>query len=128
MPAQGIIAPNAYKPRAVHAVKVGDFVYTTGVYGAKPDGTLADDFESQCDQTWKNITNILAAAGAKPEQIFNVTQFVAKREDFPKFFEIRAKYLNDPTDSPPTRGGYLGVADLGRRLLIECMVIAYTGD
>ncbi len=128
MPIQKIIAPDVYKPRACHALRIGDWVYTTGIVGWRPDGSLPSDFEGQCRQLWENMLKVLAAAGAGPEHICIVQNYMAKPEFIPKFFDIRAEYVKDPPGEPPHRVGFMGVCELTTPdLLCEVLVSAYTG-
>ena len=56
-------APAAIGPYA-QAVKVGDWLYTSGRIPLTPEGELAgDDIESQTKQVFKNLKAVLEAAG-----------------------------------------------------------------
>ncbi len=122
-----IIAPDVYKPRAVHALKIGDWVYTTGIVGytPEPDHKLAPDFESQCRQLFRNLERVLAAAGANLQHIVRNDNYLAKPEYMNKFFEIRSEFTKDPPGKPAQRVGFLGVVTFPNpNLLVEVEVIA----
>ena len=56
-----VVAPPFYS----QAAEVGPgkrWLHISGQVGAAPDGTLADGFEAQSDQVWRNIAALLAAA------------------------------------------------------------------
>ena len=56
-------APAAVGPY-VHAVKVGDLVFTSGQIGLIPEtGVLAEGIVSQTEQVLKNLGAVLAEAG-----------------------------------------------------------------
>jgi enamine deaminase RidA (YjgF/YER057c/UK114 family) len=61
----------------------GRFVFVAGQVGWKPDGTWeAGDFLGQFRQTLKNTVEVLAAAGAKPEQIARMTIYVTDMKEY----------------------------------------------
>lgn len=48
----------------------------SGQVGLAPDGTMADGVEAQAEQAWRNILNILAAAGFSRENLVRATTYV----------------------------------------------------
>ncbi len=125
MPREFIVAPNIYPPSGYnHAVKVGSTIYTAGIVGLDPSGKLAGDgsFEAQSEQTWKNLQGVLAAAGAKMEDVVKFTTFITKAENVSKTRETRIKYL--PKD--PRHSGTMVIIDALARpdLLIEVEAVA----
>ena len=112
-------APAAVGPY-VHAVEVGDFVYTSGQIGLIPaTGVLAEGVEAQAEQALQNIQAVLAAAGCTMADVIKTTVFLADIADFGKINEIYAKYfVNKPARS------CVAVKTLPKNVLVEVEVIA----
>lgn len=116
-------APAAVGPY-VHAVKAGDFVYTSGQIGLVPaTGVLADGVEAQAEQALQNIQAVLAAAGCTMADVIKTTVFLADIADFGKINEIYAKYFTGET---PARS-CLQAGALPKGALFEIEVVAYQG-
>jgi 2-iminobutanoate/2-iminopropanoate deaminase len=93
-------APAAVGPY-VHAVKVGDTVYTSGQLGLIPEtGELAIGVEAQADQAIKNLEAVLVAAGLTLKNVVKTTVFLADIKDFAA---INAIYANYFTGEAPAR-------------------------
>jgi enamine deaminase RidA (YjgF/YER057c/UK114 family) len=60
----------------------GRLVVTGGVIGWDTDGHLESDFVAQVRQTLSNITEILAAGGARPEHLVRLTWYVVDIEEY----------------------------------------------
>ena len=60
----------------------GRLVVTGGVIGWDTQGHLAPDFVGQVRQTLRNIADILAEGGAKPEHLVRLTWYVVDIEEY----------------------------------------------
>ncbi len=90
-------APAAVGPY-VHAVKVGDTVYTSGQLGLIPEtGELAEGVEAQAEQALKNLEAVLIAAGMSLGNVVKTTVFLADINDFAVINKIYAKYFTGET-------------------------------
>ncbi len=86
-------APAAVGPY-VHAVKVGDTVYTSGQLGLIPStGELAVGVEAQAEQAIQNLEAVLLEAGMNLSNVVKTTVFLADINDFAKVNAIYAKYF-----------------------------------
>ena len=84
-------APAAVGPY-VHAVKVGDTVYTSGQLGLIPStGELAVGVEAQAEQAIQNLEAVLLEAGMNLSNVVKTTIFLADINDFAKVNAIYAK-------------------------------------
>ena len=93
-------APAAVGPY-VHAVEVGDFVYTSGQIGLVPaTGVLAEGVEAQAEQAIKNLEVVLKEAGCTLKNVVKTTVFLADINDFAA---INAVYANYFTGDAPAR-------------------------
>ncbi|EKF18126.1 RidA family protein [Nitratireductor pacificus] len=64
----------------------GGIIYTGGLVGWDAEGRFPEGFVAQAHQTFRNIRDVLAVAGAGPEHLTRLTWYVRSVED----------YLSDP--------------------------------
>ena len=76
-------------------VPAGRLLLLSGTPGLSPDGTLADTFEEQAEQAWKNVFDLLKKAGMGPEHIVKVTQYLTDAKYIKAYGPIRSKWLQD---------------------------------
>lgn len=113
-------APAAVGPY-VHAVKVGDFLFTSGQIGLIPEtGVLQEGIEAQTEQVLKNLGAVLEEAGLSYSDVIKTTVFLDQISDFATVNEIYAKYF---AEDAPARS-CVEVANLPKGALIEIEVIA----
>lgn len=113
-------APGAIGPYS-QAIEVNGMVYTSGVIPVNPTtGVVAEDVESQAEQAFKNICNLVEDAGSSIEKIIKTTVFIKNMDDFGKINEIYKKYFKEPF---PARS-CVEVARLPKDVLIEIEAIA----
>ena len=113
-------APEAIGPYS-QAVKVGDFVFTSGQIALVPQsGTVeAEDVVGQTEQVMKNLSAVLSAAGSSVEKAVKTTCFLADMNDFAAFNDVYGKYFT----SKPARS-CVAVKQLPKGVLVEVEVIA----
>ena len=113
-------APAAIGPYS-QAQVVNGLVYTSGQIGIDPaTGALVEGLEAQANQVFKNLTELLKAAGSDMSKVVKTTVFIKDMNDFGKVNEIYAKYFTEPF---PARS-CVEVARLPKDCLVECEVIA----
>ena len=113
-------APVAVGPY-VHAVKAGDFLFTSGQIGLIPEtGILAECITAQTEQVLKNLGAVLNEAGMGYSDVIKTTVFVDNMDDFATVNEIYATYF---TGAAPARS-CVAVEKLPKGALIEIEVIA----
>lgn len=73
--------PSGYS-NAVSAT--GRLIVTAGLIGWDPRTMMieSDDFATQCAQTFRNIVEVLGAAGAAPEHIVRLTWYITSRDEY----------------------------------------------
>lgn len=117
-----------------HARRVGNFLFLSGVGprergsteipGVKLDGNgeiISYDIEKQCHSVFRNVKNILEAAGSKWENIIDVTVFLTNMKgDFKKYNALWAVYFRE---NPPCRTT-VEINCLPTPIAIELKVIA----
>lgn len=73
---------------------VRDWYLMSGQIGLKPDGTLAgEDTESQIEQCFENIANLLDAAGLGLDDLVFLRFYLTDTADIPAMRSIRNKFL-----------------------------------
>ena len=113
-------APAAIGPYS-QATIAGNIVYTSGQIPIIPEtGELAEGLEAQAHQVFKNLTELLKAAGTDISKAVKTTVFIKHMDDFAAINAIYAQYFSEPF---PARS-CVEVAKLPKNVLLECEVIA----
>lgn len=113
-------APAAIGPYS-QAQIVGNMVYTSGQIAIIPEtGLLAEGLEAQAHQVFKNLSELLKAAGSDMGKVVKTTVFIKNMDDFAAVNAIYAQYFTEPY---PARS-CVEVARLPKDVLLECEVIA----
>ena len=110
-PPNGIFTP---------AIVTGDLVFTSGQIGVDSKGQLAEGFEGQFQQVFKNLTAVLDASGSSIDHVVKATVFLADMNDYNTLNELYKKQFKG---DPPARTT-VQVARLPRDAKIEIEVVA----
>jgi 2-iminobutanoate/2-iminopropanoate deaminase len=96
-------------PLFSQAIKVGPTIYLSGIAGIDPNtNQLAGaTIQEQTRRALINCENILAAAGAKLENVVDVHVLLARPGDFAGLNEVYSQFF--PTDAPARAVVKLGV-------------------
>jgi enamine deaminase RidA (YjgF/YER057c/UK114 family) len=107
----------------VPAVRVGDLLLCSGHIGRTPDGVLPEDYQSQIDNVFANISDTLQVAGASWADVADMNSYhVGVLEQLAYFTKVRAQYVAEPYS---TWTG-VGVVELGvKGALVEVQVRAH---
>ncbi len=113
-------APAAIGPYS-QAIEVNGMVYTSGVIPVDPaTGNIPEGSVAQADQAFKNMSNLLEAAGTSMANVVKTTVFIKEMNDFAAINEVYAKYFPEPY---PSRS-CVEVARLPKDVMLEIEVIA----
>ena len=113
-------APAAIGPYS-QAQIAGNLVFCSGQIPIIPEtGELAQGLENQTHQVFKNISELLKAAGTEMSRVIKTTVFIKNMNDFGAINAIYAEYFSAPY---PARS-CVEVARLPKDVLLECEVIA----
>ncbi|WP_187647069.1 RidA family protein [Nitrosophilus labii] len=113
-------APAAIGPYS-QAIKVGNFIYTSGQIALTPEGEMREnDIEIQTEQVLTNLKNVLEAAGSSLDKVIKTTIFLADMDDFAKVNEIYAKFFGTHKPARST----VAVKTLPKNALVEIEAIA----
>ena len=113
-------APAAVGPYS-QAVKIGDFLYTSGQIALDPaTGVLAPaEVEAQSEQVMKNLGAVLEAAGYTFDEVIKTTCFLQDMGHFAAFNAVYEKYFI----SKPARS-CVAAAALPKGALVEVELVA----
>lgn len=66
-------------------------LFVSGQFGGAPNGSLAAEFEAQCEQAMANVEALLAAARMSRGNIVKLTYYVTRPGDFPALGRLRRR-------------------------------------
>jgi 2-iminobutanoate/2-iminopropanoate deaminase len=102
------------------ALQVGDWVFLAGQGGADPaTGTLGETIEEQTEQTLRNISAVLEAAGCTLDDVVSSLVHLSDLALFDRYNAVYGSHFSDPKPVRTTVG-----ADLLHGMLIEITVTA----
>ncbi len=135
-----LVVDAAAAPRSMgsypHARRVGNLLFLSGIGPRDPQTNevpglqrnahglyTAFDFSAQCHAVFRNVRQVLAAAGASWEDLVDVTVFLTDMQrDFHIYNEIYAQYFPDPSTQPCRTT--VGVVSLPSPIAIELKCVA----
>ncbi len=113
-------APAAIGPYS-QAIVSGNTVYCSGQIPINPEtGEIPEGVANQAHQVFKNIKNLLDAAGTSIDNVIKTSVFIKDMNDFAEINSIYAEYFTQPY---PARS-CVEVARLPKDVLLEAEVIA----
>lgn len=112
-------APAAIGPY-VHAVRVGDLLFTSGQIPLTLQGDMPEGIEAQTEQVFDNLAAVLAEAGTGLDRVVKATVFVTDLGDFAR---LNAVYEARFTGHKPARST-VQVAALPRGASVEIELVA----
>ena len=116
-------APAAIGPYS-QAIEANGTVYVSGKLPVDPHtGQMIEgDIKALAHQVFKNISQILSAAGVGLDNVVKVTVMMADMNDFADMNEVYASYFSEPY---PARSAYaVKTLPKNSRLEIECIAVA----
>ena len=118
-------APAAVGPYS-QAVLAGDFLYVSGQLPLDPvSGAMAGDTAAeQAEQSIRNLSAILEAAGMTLDDVVKTTVLLADIADFAAVNEVYAKHFTGAV--LPARAAF-AVRDLPKGAKVEIELVAYKG-
>jgi enamine deaminase RidA (YjgF/YER057c/UK114 family) len=67
--------------------------HLAGQTGARPDGTVSQDFAEQARQVYRNLTTVLAGCGMDWQNVAKLTVFLTNPDDIPAWREAQKEAL-----------------------------------
>ena len=133
--AEGKLVAGKAKPRGKypHIKRAGDFLIVSGTSARRADNTIAGaevdgfgtthlDIRQQTKAVIENVRDILASAGARLEDVVEVTTYLVNMNDFAGYNEVYGEYFGYDGPARTT----VAVHQLPHpHLLIEIRAMAY---
>ena len=110
------------------AVRVGDQVYCCGITGWDPEtGGYSPDAEEQFDRTFRNVAEVLEAAGCGWQDVVKAVSYHVGElhEHIPTFVRVRDRHVREPY---PVWTAAVVVALPHPDALVQIEVSAVVGD
>ncbi len=119
------LAPQAIGPYS-QAILVGDYVFSSGQIPLDPrtGEFVAGGIAEQTEQVFRNLSEVLKAAGAGLEDVVKTTVYLADMNDFASMNEVYARSFGANRPARST----VEAARLPRDARVEIDVIAVKGD
>jgi 2-iminobutanoate/2-iminopropanoate deaminase len=79
------------------AVRAGDLLFVSGCVPVDGEGRLVggDDVVEQARQTFRNVGEVLDAAGARPQDVVKVTVFLTNVDDRASINPVRQEFFGE---------------------------------
>lgn len=108
-------------------VKIGDTVYTSGTVAFDSDGSVVGDGDvyAQAQQVFRNIEEILTAAGATMADVVKINTFLTDMSGYADFGRARTEAF---PGGVPASAAYATPALIKPELLVEVEAIAVIGS
>jgi 2-iminobutanoate/2-iminopropanoate deaminase len=90
---QGVTPPFSRYSHGVEASANARWLYISGQVGVTPEGTPAEGAEAQIEQAWRNVLQVLEAAGMGPHDLVKVNVFLLDRAHLEVSRDIRRRML-----------------------------------
>ncbi|PTX19494.1 2-iminobutanoate/2-iminopropanoate deaminase [Pontibacter mucosus] len=119
--AGGAVAVGPYS----HAVQAGELIFLSGQTPIDAtNGKLVEgDISAQTEQCFKNLFQVLAAAGLTPDHVVKVNVFLTDMANFSAMNEVYKTQFSEPYPARTT----IGVASLPLGAQVEMEMIARKG-
>ena len=116
--APGAVAVGPYS----HAIESGDLLFLSGQTPVdSQNGKLVEgDIVEQTTQCFKNLFNVLEAAGLTPDHVQKVNVFLTNMDNFTAMNEVYSKQFSEPYPARTT----IGVSSLPLGAQVEIEMIA----
>ena len=76
------------------AVRSGDLLFVSGQVGSRADGSPEPDFRKQVELAFRNLDDVLAAAGAAFDDIIDVTTFhTDPGNQFESIMQVKSRFF-----------------------------------
>ncbi len=117
-------APNPVGPYN-QAIKAGNFIFCSGQIAIDPVSNkiiCLGDVEKETSQVLKNLSAVLEAGGAKPEDVIKTTIYLTDLNNFQIVNKVYSDFFNN--EQPPARA-CVEVSSLPKKVSIEIDCVAY---
>jgi 2-iminobutanoate/2-iminopropanoate deaminase len=86
-------APSSGYSMGLELSQHGRLLFISGQVPETSDGSVPEGFEAQCEQAWRNVIEVLAAAGLGVEHLVKINTFLTDRAQVTANRAVRRKML-----------------------------------
>jgi 2-iminobutanoate/2-iminopropanoate deaminase len=106
------------------AVRAGNLLFCSGIVPVDVDGRLVGgaDVVAQARAVFESLRAVLAAAGARPEDVVKVTVFLTDVDDRPAINPVRQEFFGDSRPAS-TLVEVSGLAIPGAKIEVEAIAV-----
>ena len=90
-----VAAPFSEYHHGMEAPAEARLLLVSGQIGVRPDGSVPDSIEEQCEAAWQNVFSVLESAGMGPEDVLRVNQYYVRQEDLEAVRKMRVEMTGD---------------------------------
>lgn len=91
----GVAGPAANYELAVTVTADSRLLFTAGIVGTRPDGTIAVDIGEQAAEMWRSVGVLLTAGGFSVADIVSHTTYVVAGSDLAAVMAARDSFFGD---------------------------------
>lgn len=119
--AKGAVSVGPYS----HAVEAGELIYLSGQtpIDSTTGKLMVGGIEAQTEQCFKNLFNVLEAAGLSPDNVVKVNVYLTDMKNFSVMNAVYSRQFKEPYPARTT----IGIAELPLGAQIEIELIAKRG-
>ena len=88
-----IAPPAALYELAMTVPASSHFLFSAGIVGTRPDGSIAADIGEQATEVWTSIGNLLSAAGYAAENVVSYTTYAVGGHDLSEVMAARDRFF-----------------------------------
>jgi enamine deaminase RidA (YjgF/YER057c/UK114 family) len=88
-----IAPPAASYELGMRVSSSSELLFTAGIVGARPDGSISADIGEQATEMWRSIGTILAEAGFAPTDVVSYTTYAVVGHDLAPVMAARDAFL-----------------------------------
>ena len=88
-----IAPPTASYELAVTVPTGSQLLFTAGIVGTRPDGSIAADIGEQATEVWRSIGALLSAAGYEPADVVSYTTYAVVGHDLSEVMAARDRFF-----------------------------------
>ena len=89
-----IASPAAMYELAMTVQAGSECLFSAGIVGVRPDGSIATDIGEQATEVWKSIGNLLAAAGYTSADVVSYTTYAVAGDDLGEVMAARDRFFS----------------------------------
>ncbi|MGH8928112.1 MAG: RidA family protein [Acidimicrobiia bacterium] len=88
-----VAPPAAAYELAMTVPAASQLLFTAGIVGTRPDGSIATDVGEQATEVWRSIGNLLTAAGYEPADVVSYTTYTVVGHDMSEVMAARDRFF-----------------------------------